>query len=90
MRFEWDDDKRLANIAKHGIDFIRAQKVFDGRPAYDYPSTFSDEMRHITVADLEGRLLAVVWTWREGDVIRLISARSARNGEKRKYRELHG
>ena len=30
MRFEWDEQKELANIRKHnGIDFEMAAKVFD-------------------------------------------------------------
>jgi uncharacterized DUF497 family protein len=33
MNFEWDEVKRRSNIEKHGIDFIRARHVFDGRPA---------------------------------------------------------
>jgi uncharacterized protein len=90
MRFEWDEEKRRANVAKHGIDFIRARDAFDGRFAYEYPSAFADEARNITVAQVEIGLIAVVWTWRKGEIVRIISARSARNGEKRKYRELYG
>lgn len=29
MRFEWDLEKELINIKKHGIDFTLASKVFD-------------------------------------------------------------
>jgi uncharacterized DUF497 family protein len=32
MGFEWDEEKRLSNIAKHGFDFIRAARLFGGRP----------------------------------------------------------
>jgi len=32
MDFEWDEAKRLANLEKHGVDFLRAQMLFDGRP----------------------------------------------------------
>ncbi len=28
--FEWDEDKRLANLRKHGIDFVDIPPVFDG------------------------------------------------------------
>jgi len=38
MRFEWDEEKRLSNIAKHGFDFIRAARLFDGRPELDAQS----------------------------------------------------
>jgi uncharacterized protein len=30
MEFEWDEDKRLANIKNNGIDFIDVSEVFDG------------------------------------------------------------
>ncbi|MBW4670447.1 MAG: BrnT family toxin [Cyanomargarita calcarea GSE-NOS-MK-12-04C] len=30
MEFEWDEAKRLANLCKHGIDFIDVPGVFDG------------------------------------------------------------
>jgi uncharacterized DUF497 family protein len=33
MQFEWDEAKRVANAAKHGIDFRTAIELFDGRPA---------------------------------------------------------
>jgi uncharacterized DUF497 family protein len=38
MRFEWDEQKRLLNIAKHGIDFLTASGIFDGRPRFDLDS----------------------------------------------------
>ena len=30
MEFEWDEDKRLANVKNHGIDFVDVPEVFDG------------------------------------------------------------
>jgi uncharacterized DUF497 family protein len=27
--FEWDEDKRLLNLEKHGLDFIDVQVLFD-------------------------------------------------------------
>lgn len=34
MAFEWDDDKRLLNLQKHGIDFVDAQSVFAEERVY--------------------------------------------------------
>jgi uncharacterized DUF497 family protein len=46
-----------------------------------------EEARHITIGmDASGRILVVVYTWRE-DVIRIISARKATNYERKKYEE---
>jgi uncharacterized protein len=36
MEFEWDETKRAANLAKHGLDLADGQALFDGRPAYVY------------------------------------------------------
>ena len=30
MELEWDEQKRHTNIAKHGVDFVAAARVFDG------------------------------------------------------------
>ncbi len=30
MLFEWDEGKRQKNLAKHHIDFLDAQLIFDG------------------------------------------------------------
>ena len=30
MEFTWDDDKNQQNIAKHGLSFEDASKIFDG------------------------------------------------------------
>jgi uncharacterized DUF497 family protein len=38
MRFEWDEEKRRANIEKHGFDFIWARQLFDSRLRFDFSS----------------------------------------------------
>jgi len=88
MRFEWDDNKRVSDLDKHGIDFVDAELVFDGRSVVSVPSPYPDEVRSLTTGFVEGRLITVVWTQRE-DAIRFISARRARDGEIREYRALH-
>ena len=30
MAFQWDERKRLRNIAKHGFDFVQADGLFEG------------------------------------------------------------
>ena len=52
MRFEWDERKRQANLAKHGLDFVDADLVFRG-PHYSYPSERQGEDRWVTVGLLE-------------------------------------
>lgn len=89
MIFEWDEAKRAANIAKHGLDLMTGSGLFDGRPVYSYPSPRDDENRYVTVGLLAEQFVAVVWTER-GEAIRLISLRRARDAEKRIYRERFG
>jgi uncharacterized protein len=90
MRFEWDEAKRRSNIVKHGIDFVRASLVFDGRPGIELDSPRRSEKRLLRVAELDGRIIAVAWTQRGKDQVRIISARRARNEEERAYRQLYG
>ena len=54
MRFEWDEDKRQATLARRGIDFIGMAALFDGRPVVTYPSPRLGEERWITVGLVEG------------------------------------
>jgi uncharacterized DUF497 family protein len=44
MRFEWDERKRLSNLAKHGLDFLDADLVF-GAACYSYVSARQGENR---------------------------------------------
>jgi uncharacterized DUF497 family protein len=87
LEIEWDEDKRAKNIAKHDLDLIDGRKLFDGRLLYNYPSFRKGEFRRVSVGNLDGRMVALVWMERNG-IARLISLRSARDGEKRKYRSL--
>jgi len=89
MEFEWDPAKREANLAKHRIDFIQASELFDGRPVWTARSTYSDEARYLTTGVIEERFVKVVWT-RRNQAIHIISARRARDGERRAYHTLFG
>ena len=88
MRFEWDDNKEQINIAKHGIDFTTAARVFEDDTRLDlYDEAHSDaEDRYITIGEINGVaiIIFVVYTER-GDAIRLISARKATKQERRAY-----
>jgi len=89
MDFEWDEDKRDRNLRKHGIGFLRARHLFDGRPLCSYPSLRDGKQRVVSMGFLDDRLIAVVWI--ERDVAtRIISVRRARHGEKATYQALYG
>ena len=87
--FEWDENKRLINLEKHGLDLADGRDLFDGRPTVTSISGYGDETRLVTIGDLDGVFVALVWTERNSG-IRLISLRRARDAERRKYRARHG
>jgi uncharacterized protein len=90
MEFEWSEAKRTPSCGAREIDFVRlAHDLFDGRPILTAPSSRDGEDRFVTIGPSDGRLFAVVWTWR-GPAVRIITARRARDGEKRRYRALYG
>jgi uncharacterized DUF497 family protein len=86
--FEWDETKRVGNLAKHGIDFEDATGVFYGDVLVS-KSTRKNEERWIALGEVQGRIIAVVYTWRK-NVLRLISARRARKNEATEYRRQKG
>lgn len=87
MLFEWNEAKRLTNIAKHGIDFEDYEAVFDGPTLTVEAQWASDEeQRFKTLGLLHGRLVSIIHTERAG-VIRLISARKATFNERKIFSE---
>jgi len=89
MEFEWDEAKRRWVRAKRGLDFLDAALLFDGRSLLTLPSPQRSEERWLSIGELEGRLIAVVWTWRS-EAVRIITMRRARDEEQKRYRALFG
>jgi len=88
VRFEWDDAKNAANQTKHGVSFAEAQGLFTS--GEDYLEIFDEdhsdsEDRFIAIGPITRGLVLVVWTEREEDVVRIISARWATKDERAKY-----
>ena len=83
--FEWDAEKRQANLAKHGIDFTGAIGIFAGT-IVEKPSVKSDEVRWKATGYSRNEPITVIYTWR-GRKRRIISARPAKRNERREYRE---
>jgi uncharacterized protein len=89
MKFEWDQDKALSNLSKHGVAFEEAKSVFDDALYVDFydPDHSGDEARYLIVgASNRGRLLIVSYTEKDGST-RLISAREVRRSEREVYEE---
>jgi uncharacterized protein len=87
MRYQWDRNKALSNLNKHGIDFADAVSVFSDELAITIFEDRFEEERFITIGiDLLNRILVVVYTMRD-DEIRLVSARKASKNERLQYEE---
>ncbi len=85
MNYQWDTDKAASNLRKHRIDFADAVSVFMDDYAVTIVDEHPDEERFVTIGmDLLGRVLVVVYTFREQD-IRIISARKATARERKQY-----
>ncbi len=91
MGFEWDKRKRESNIKTHGVDFVRAARIF-ANPVLERLDDREDygEKRWIALGHWEEYFMVVVYTWR-GDNRRIISAWKAGNDEKEAYsKAVHG
>jgi uncharacterized DUF497 family protein len=45
MIYEWDETKRLANLVKHGLDFVRASMVLESELVWIVDSPRNGEAR---------------------------------------------
>ncbi len=86
MKFEWDEQKRLINLQRHGFDFVGISGIFDDPNAltilddrYNYGET-----RYITFGLLNGRVVAIAHT-EDDKITRIISVRKAEKNEEIEY-----
>ena len=90
IHFEWNKLKSLANKRKHGVSFEEAKTVFYDENAmqFDDPDHATREDRFIMIGiSFKLRVLVISHCEREGDVIRIISARKASRHEVKYYEE---
>jgi uncharacterized DUF497 family protein len=81
MIFTYDETKRLANIARHGLDFTDCDVIFDG-PIHSWEDSREayGEQRFCTLGFLNGILVHLTYTERGGDM-HVISLRKAEKYE---------
>ncbi len=88
LKFEWDRTKAASNAKKHGVTFDEARSAFAdeaGRLIAD-PDHSDEEERFILLGmSARLRLLVVAHCYRQGDTIRIISARKASRHEQKQY-----
>ena len=86
--FVRDSDKAVINVQQHGIRFERACEAFlDPLARYEDASPHQEARQACIGLTTDYRLLYVVHMIREGDVLRLISARKAEPAERGRYED---
>lgn len=83
MPNDWNQTKRLSNIAKHGVDFASVE-FFEWDAAMVYASLGANEPRLVAYAPIAGRLHALVFSI-ETRTVRVISLRKANRREIERY-----
>ena len=86
MDYEWDEVKRLGNLRKHGLDFMDADLVFEASMKVTVDATRADDGRYADLAEVNGRVLMLVYTLRR-QTVRCISLRVASRRERKFYDE---
>ena len=94
MKFEWNEEKSISNLKKHGVSFEEAKEVFEDPfhiAKLDHRFDYFEE-RWITLGkSKEDKILVIanIFFDENGEeIIRIISARKA-NQKERKFYEQH-
>ena len=87
MEYEWDSAKAEANLTAHQVSFPEAATVLEDDFALTREDPDSnDEQRFVSLGlSSFANLLVVVYTYREFDVIRIISAWRANRPQRLLY-----
>lgn len=80
MGFEFDPQKSDRNLAKHGIDFVDAQRLWEDPNLLEIPARIEDEPRFVVIGRIDGKHWSAVMTHR-GEVVRIISVWRSRPRE---------
>ena len=91
MYWTWDEAKNRENIRKHRISFETAMLALQDELAVTEDDPYPSERRYQTTGMVGMATLIIIHTLPEYDprfdmeVVRIISARRATSGERRKY-----
>ena len=78
--FEYDEQKSQGNRAKHGIDFVEAQALWNDPYLIEIQAKTVDEERILVIGKIRAKYWSAVVTPRNGN-IRIISVRRSRAEE---------
>lgn len=87
IEFEWDTGKSQSNIAKHGVSFELASKIFEGPHFTKDGEWLNGEFREISIGLAEGTVVLVVVHTDRDEKVRIISARKATRSETDRFYE---
>ena len=87
MLFEYDPKKSQSNREKHGIDFEKAQAIWDDPDCLEIPAKTTDEPRWLVIGKISSECWSAVITYR-GENIRIISVRRSREEEEELYESI--
>ena len=86
MRYIWDREKNRSNVARHGIAFEDAQRIFEGPTVEKIDDRFDyGETRVYAVGLVNGLEITAVYTDENDDKRRIISAWRSEPHERRYY-----
>lgn len=80
FEFEFDEAKSQANLDKHGIDFVTAQRLWKDPHLLEIRAKSEGESRFLLIGKIAKKHWSAIVTYREG-CIRLISVRRSRKKE---------
>jgi uncharacterized protein len=87
VNYEWDAEKAILNLRRHGVDFLDAIGALEDRnrlEQIDAGFEYGEERLQI-IGMAHGSILFVVVTMRSEDICRIISARKADRDEQDRY-----
>ena len=88
MEYEWDKDKAVQNLRKHGVDFADAVIALEDDRALTIEDMSRNEQRFKTLGMGDNlKLLLVIHAELREKYIRIISARKATKRETKQYYE---
>lgn len=88
MAVVWDEPKRRANLAKHGLDFADFEEAFGlaGFKAYPARASRTGRIRYTLIGTWKERLVvAAIVSPLGSDAIALVSLRPANSKERERY-----
>ncbi len=91
IEFEWDASKAERNVKKHGVSFEEASSVFYDEFAVQFFDDKHSELEEdrfliLGISNKTRMLMTCYCEKRQGDVLRIISARKATKNERKFYK----